>query len=156
MSEVAGPKMSLAGRRWEDLEVGQVFAPIEYAVTQEAVNHFVGAVGADHPWYHGGSPYGFAVVPPALVLTDYTRLLAQVLPPITGMHARHRLRLYRPIPVGVLLRLEGTILDRFIRRGHRYVVIEYRLVDASGEPYMTNQITTTIAGYIRHGTLEKA
>lgn len=147
---------SAAGGTWEALEIGHTFEPISYSVSAEAVDRFVETTGCDHPWYHGGSPYGFAVVPPALPLTDYTRFLAQVLPPITGMHARHTLRLLRPIPVGSPVRLEGELVDKFLKRGHRYVVIDYRVVDDSGEPYMTNRITTTIAGYLRDGLLEPA
>ncbi len=155
MTEPRTPARADAGR-WEDLAVGHVFAPIAYSVSAEAVEHFVDAIGEDHPWYHGESPFGFAVVPPALVMTDYTRFLAQVLPPITGMHARHQLRLIRPLPVGQRVTLEGEIVDKFIKRGHRYLVIDYRLVDEAGNRFMTNRITTTLAGYIVDGAVEAA
>lgn len=83
-----------------------------------------------------------------LVATDYGALLAQVLPPFTGMHARHRLQLRRPIRVGEPLTLTGQVVERFIKRGRRYLVVDYWLEDSAGERLITNRITTTIASYI--------
>jgi len=83
--------------RWEDLIAGQELGPLDYRVTPEAVRHYCSTLGISAARYDADSPIGAPIVPPALVATDYSALLAQVLPPFTGMrssrcpvaHARH-------------------------------------------------------------------
>lgn len=141
--------------RWTDIAVGHRFEPVDYSVTPEQVERFEAAVGVRHPWSHDDSPYGFPIVPPTLPCTDYTRFLAQVFPPIVGMHARHRMRLIRPIPVGAEVRVSGEVVDKFIKRDRHYLVIEYRVEDAEGDPYVVNTISTTIDAYVDGTTVTK-
>ncbi|OAI41559.1 hypothetical protein AYO38_00570 [bacterium SCGC AG-212-C10] len=135
-------------RTWSDIEVGRVFEPITYHITEQAVRDFEAVTGVSHPWQADQSPYGFAIVPPTMPCTDYTLFLSQILPPIVGMHANHRMKLIRPIPVDSDVRVQCSVTDKFTKRGHRYVTLEYVLDDGTENTYVINTITMTVDAYI--------
>ncbi|MFN0145162.1 MAG: MaoC family dehydratase [Dehalococcoidia bacterium] len=137
-----------ATRTWADIEVGQEFPPITYRVSPEAVRDFESVTGVEHPWHSGGSPYGGAIVPATLPCTDYGLFLSQILPPIVGMHANHRLRLIRPIPVDSDVRVSCRVTDKYQKRNHKYLTMEYTIDDGNGNAYMVNTITMTVDAYI--------
>lgn len=136
---------------WQDLHVGHVFEPVRYVVTPQAVAAYLAAVGLSNPWFEGSSPFGAPVVPPTLITTDYSALLAQVLPPIIGMHSEHRMELRRPIPVGAEVIVTGRVEDKYVKRGRNYVVIAYEAASPAGDIYARNRIGMTIDGYRERG-----
>jgi acyl dehydratase len=136
-------------RTWADIEVGQEFAPITYHISPEAVQDFEEVTGASHPWQSASSPYGWPVVPSTMPCTDYGLFLSQILPPIVGMHSDHNLRMIRPIPVDSDVRVICRVADKFTRRNHKYLTMEYTIDDGNGNPYMVNTITMTVDAYIR-------
>lgn len=133
-------------KRWEDLEVGHEFDAMRYTVTPQAIASFLNTIREETNVPH--SERDLSIVPPALLMTDYTRLLGQVLPPITGMHAHHKMATLRAIPANTPLNLFGVITDKYIRRERKYVVVRYWIEDDDGVRYLQNEITTTIDGYL--------
>jgi len=129
---------------WHTLPIGHQFEPVTYRVTAEAVAAYTDAVRISHPWYDGESPFGGPIVPPTIITSDYSALLAQVLPPFTGMHARHRLELVKPIPVDAPVRVTGVLEDKYVKRGKHYLVVAYEARAEDGSLYARNRIATTV------------
>lgn len=129
---------------WHTLPAGHVFEPVTYRVTAEAVAAYCDAVGIEHPWYTGASPFGGPIVPPTIITSDYSALLAQVLPPFTGMHAKHRLELFAPIPVDAPVHVTGVLEEKYVKRGRHYLVVAYEARGEDGTLFARNRIATTV------------
>ncbi len=117
---------------WDMVAVGDVLAR-ELTITPELVILYADAVEDYNPWYEGWrmntwripgeSPFGPAIVPPMLVSHfvlsvqfDHTKPFA-----IGSIHTFHDSEILEPIPVGATVRIEAKAIDKFEKRGRRYV-----------------------------------
>ncbi|HZU75267.1 MAG TPA: hypothetical protein VFA70_00780 [Dehalococcoidia bacterium] len=125
---------TLAARLARDVQVGTDTGDEAIAITPELVQWYVEAVEADHPWYHGDSPFGGPVAP-ALVLHNapYRSLNLWYLPNRYGnLHAKMQWELFRPLMVGSTVFRSGVVVDRYLRRDRDFVVAESELRDEQG------------------------
>ena len=126
---------------WDMVEVGDVLARV-LTITPELVILYADAVEDYNPWYEGWrmntwripgeSPFGPAIVPPMLVSHfvlsvqfDHTKPFA-----IGSIHTFHDSEILEPIPVGATVRIEAKAIDKFEKRGRRYVRHEVRVEEA--------------------------
>ena len=117
---------------WDMVEVGDVLTR-ETRITPEVVILYADAVEDYNPWYEGWlmntwhiegeSPFGPAIVPPLLVSHfalsvqfDHTKPFA-----IGSIHTYHDSEIIEPIPVNTLVRFTAKAIDKFVKRGRRYV-----------------------------------
>ncbi len=127
---------------WDMVEVGDVLAR-ELTITPELVILYADAVEDYNPWYEGWrmntwripgeSPFGPAIVPPMLVSHfvlsvqfDHTKPFA-----IGSIHTFHDSEILEPIPVGATVRIEAKAIDKFVKRGRRYVRHEVKVEEAA-------------------------
>ena len=127
---------------WDMVEVGDVLSR-ELTITPELVILYADAVEDYNPWYEGWrmntwriegeSPFGPAIVPPMLVSHfvlsvqfDHTKPFA-----IGSIHTFHDSEILEPIPVGATVRIEAKAIDKFEKRGRRYVRHEVRVEDTA-------------------------
>lgn len=133
---------------WDMVEVGDVLSR-DLTITPELVILYADAVEDFNPWYEGwtmnswrkegSSPFGSAIVPPMLVSHfvlsvqfDYTRPFA-----IGSIHTFHDTHILAPIPVGATVRITTKAIDKFEKRGRRYLRHEVAIDDANnGTAYM--------------------
>jgi acyl dehydratase len=125
---------------WDMVAVGDVLSR-ELTITPELVILYADSVEDYNPWYEGWrmntwripgeSPFGPAIVPPMLVSHfvlsvqfDHTRPFA-----IGSIHTFHDSEILEPIPVGATVRIEARAIDKFEKRGRRYVRHEVRVDD---------------------------
>lgn len=134
---------------WDMVEVGDELSR-ELELTPELVILYADAVEDYNPWYEGWlmntwrkegeSPFGAAIVPPLLVSHfvlsvqfDHTKPFA-----VGSIHTFHDSRIIRPIPVGATVIIRTKAVDKFVKRGRRYVRHEATVTDAgTGELYFT-------------------
>ena len=133
---------------WDMVNVGDVLER-DLTITPELVILYADAVEDYTPWYEGWkmntwripgeSPFGGAIVPPMMVSHfvlsvqfDHTRPFA-----IGSVHTMHETELLEPIPVGATVRIAAHAIDKFEKRGRRYVRHEIRVTDVeSGTAYL--------------------
>lgn len=133
---------------WDMVQVGDVLAR-DLTITPELVILYADAVEDFNPWYEGWrmntwripgeSPFGGAIVPPLMmshfvlsVQFDHTKPFA-----IGSIHTFHDTELLEPIPVGATVRIAATAVEKFEKRGRRYVRHEVTVTDtANGTLYM--------------------
>lgn len=125
---------------WDMVEVGDELQR-ELHITSELVILYADGVEDYNPWYEGWrmntwyidgqSPFGGAVVPPMLVSHfvlsvqfDHTKPFA-----IGSIHTFHDSELHQPIPVGATVRIHTRAVDKFEKRGRRYVRHEVTVTD---------------------------
>jgi acyl dehydratase len=112
-------------------------------VTPELVILYADAVEDFNPWYEGWrmntwhiegeSPFGHAIVPPLMmshfvlsVQFDHTKPFA-----IGSIHTFHDSEILEPIPVGATVRITAKAIDKFEKRGKRYVRHEVTVEDVA-------------------------
>lgn len=127
---------------WDMVAVGDVLTR-ELTITPELVILYADAVEDYTPWYEGWrmntwripgeSPFGPAIVPPLLVSHfvlsvqfDHTKPFA-----IGSIHTFHDTELIEPIHVGATVRIVAKAIDKYEKRGRRYVRHEVTVEDAT-------------------------
>ncbi len=134
---------------WDMVTVGDELVR-DLHITPELVVLYADAVEDYNPWYEawlmnswhieGESPFGAAIVPPMLVSHfvlsvqfDHTKPFA-----IGTIHTFHDSQIVEPIPVGATVRIHTKAIDKFEKRGRRYVRHEVTVTDAeTGTLYLT-------------------
>lgn len=132
---------------WDMVDIGDELSR-ELHITPELVILYADGVEDFNPWYEawkmntwripGESPFGTAIVPPLLVSHfvlsvqfDHTRPFA-----IGSIHTFHDSEIIEPIPVGATVRITTRAIDKFEKRGRRYVRHTAEVVDTvSGALY---------------------
>jgi acyl dehydratase len=133
---------------WDMIEIGSVLSR-ELTITPELVILYADGVEDFNPWYEGWkmntwhipgeSPFGGAIVPPLMmshfvlcVQFDHTKPFA-----IGSIHTFHDTEILAPIPVGATVRIDAKAVDKYEKRGRRYVRHEVTVEDvATGTLYM--------------------
>ena len=125
---------------WDMIEVGAVLSR-DLHITPELVILYADAVEDYNSWYEGWrmntwriageSPFGPAIVPPLLVSHfvlsvqfDHTKPFA-----IGSIHTFHDSEIFEPIFVGATVRINARAIDKFVKRGRRYVRHEVTVED---------------------------
>lgn len=132
---------------WDMVEIGDELSR-ELQVTPELVILYADAVEDYNPWYEGWrmntwhikgeSPFGGAIVPPLMmshfvlsVQFDHRKPFA-----IGSIHTFHDTEVFAPIPMGATVRITTRAIDKYEKRGRRYVRHEVLVDDvASGLRY---------------------
>lgn len=127
---------------WDMVEVGDELSR-DLHITPELVIMYLDPVEDYNPWYEGWrmnswhikgeSPFGGAIVPPLLVSHfvlsvqfDHTKPFA-----IGSIHTFHDSEILEPIPVGATVRITTRAIDKFEKRGRRYVRHEVHVTDVT-------------------------
>lgn len=127
---------------WDMVEIGDELSR-DLAITPELVILYADAVEDFHPWYEawkmntwtipGESPFGGAIVPPLLVSHfvlsvqfDHTKPFA-----IGSIHTFHDSEIIAPIPVGATVRITTRAIDKYEKRGRRYVRHDVTVTDVA-------------------------
>ena len=134
---------------WDMVRIGDELSR-DLRITPELVILYADGVEDYNPWYEGWrmnswiqpgeSPFGDAIVPPLLVSHfvlavqfDHTKPFA-----VGSIHTSHDTCIHAPILVGSTVRIRTRAVDKFHKRGRRYVKHEVTVTDAStGTLYLT-------------------
>jgi acyl dehydratase len=108
-----------------EVHVGQDLGGREIIVSAADVARYGAGVG--------GAVSTGDLVPSLLYHSEVYRDLSWYLPNIIGnLHARQEWELFRPLPVGELVRTRSTVVERYRKRDRLYVVNEVLLTTADG------------------------
>ncbi len=127
---------------WDMVSVGDVLSR-ELHISPELVILYADAVEDYNPWYEGWkmntwtipgeSPFGAAIVPPLLVSHfvlsvqfDHRKPFA-----IGSIHTFHDSEIFKPILVGATVRISARAIEKYEKRGRRYVRHEVTVEDVT-------------------------
>jgi acyl dehydratase len=129
---VPAEKRKLVVARYENIELGEDFGPIEEVVDDYKIKKFAFMMDDYHPWYFADSPFGKRIGHAAILANDLLQLFTQVYDPntVVGLHTQEELWFVNPVFVGERVRLYGKYVEKYERRGKGYVVME---ADGRGE-----------------------
>ena len=118
---------------FDELEIGDTFGPVPFDTSEKAVRRYCNEMGDHNPIYLEDSPFDGPVAPP---LMSATLLGLRMIGTRYSSHATVPAKLIqkniRPAKVGSSLTLSGTLVDKYIKRGMEYAVIESVIKDESG------------------------
>jgi acyl dehydratase len=138
----------LKERRWELMEVGEEFGPLEVEVTDHMVKSFAYAVDDYHPRYLYGRPGVPRVGQPTLLCRearDVIRTGYDIASGGAGMHTKHECEIFACPQIGQRVRVTGRHVDKFLKREKQYIVLESEVHDADGR-LLLRQRSTHIRG----------
>lgn len=134
---------------WDMVTIGDELSR-ELELTPELIILYADGVEDFNSWYEawrmnswripGESPFGGAIVPPLLVSHfvlsvqfDHTKPFA-----IGSIHTFHDSEIHAPIPVGATVRITTKAIEKFEKRGRRYVRHAVTVTDTNnGTLYFT-------------------
>jgi 3-hydroxybutyryl-CoA dehydratase len=122
--------MSSTRLTMDEIEIGHTFSPFFFPVDEELIAKYADTVEDRDPvhrdhLYAARCGYSSVVAPPTIaalyVLKAYR---TDWVPPRGGVHLRQRFRFYRPIVAGDVLRVQARVVDKSLKNGKRFLVIE--------------------------------
>ena len=123
--------------RFEDVNVGDELGPVKHHVTESMIREYAEATGDMQPWHtRGAPPYAGVIGHPMMATIFSTRLLGRsgIDRPSGGIHAKHEYEFHGAVRAGQTVVTTGRIIEKYERRGRKYVVCESLTVDESGRP----------------------
>jgi len=135
--------------RWESMEVGEEFGPVEGVLSDLKLKAHAFAVDDYNPWYFHASPFGARIGHPTLLATDILMLFTlnyDANPPAFqgGLHARNDLEFVRPVFVGKTVKITGKTTEKYQKRGQNYRVLAGEVQDEAGEVCLRMRATETV------------
>lgn len=121
---------------YENVYIGESFGPVELVVDDfflrsyaYALDDYSGMVIEDGMMM----PVGF--VPPHMIVSDLMQIFLTVYDrdKVVGLHQKEEVEHYKPVPVGAKLTLTGTYVDKYMKRGKGYTVLESVARDEAGD-----------------------
>ena len=135
--------------RWEEMEVGEPFGPVEGVVSELKLKAHAFAVDDYGPWYFQSSPFGGRIGHPTLLATDILMLFTlnyDANPPSFqgGLHARNDLEFLRPVFVGQRVQIAGQATEKYQKRGQNYRALGGDVRNEAGEVCVRMRATETV------------
>jgi hypothetical protein len=113
---------------------GQRLGPLAFTVSRAANERYWTAAGVDDARLRAGALY-----PP--VAANLTILLFQTVADRPMLHTAQHLVCHRRGAAGATLAVEGTVTERFEKRGREYATVRAVVREAEGEPLWTSTAT---------------
>jgi N-terminal half of MaoC dehydratase len=121
---------------FDQIVVGEELGPWSIEITEAAIEDYCADWDDHNPLYLVGTADGGPpIAPPAFMagLTGF-RLLGCKYDARSTIGAKTEHQNLRPIRVGETLRTEGRIVEKYVKRGLEYVIIESTSYDDAGRP----------------------
>ena len=131
-SEVKPREGDKPGTRWEEFEVGAELPSFTFTITPDIVTEYCRAIEADP---NGIVLNGKRVAVPSILSVYLMAVLYRKYPPAQGgIMASNKFRYYGPISAteDTTIVASGRVLDKFEKRGRRYVRYGARFTHTDG------------------------
>ncbi|MEV6899632.1 MaoC/PaaZ C-terminal domain-containing protein [Amycolatopsis sp. NPDC051372] len=135
MTQLADSVVQKKEALYELAEIGETFGPIELVVDDFKIKRFAFTQDDYRPWHFGESPFGGRIGHAAILANDLLQLYhlnyaEYGASQTAGLHTGEELRFHAPVRDGERVTLQGRYVDKYLRRGKGYVVME---AEARGE-----------------------
>lgn len=127
--------MSLKTPTYEAVEVGETFGPLVLDVDDHFVKSYAFALDDYCPWHmREPSPFGGRLAPAAGVAKKLLHIFMTKYDPnaLVGLHQKEEIWYHAPVRFGSRVTLTARYVDKYVRRGKGYVVLDGEAHDADG------------------------
>jgi acyl dehydratase len=128
---------------FEEMPLGEEYAD-EYVLTPELARDYAEGVEDANPWYVEQSPFGGPVANPILLVAQHARLFKTTYATAGNIHTRHETQFLNPARLGKTIKVYGKLVDKYVKRGREYLVMECRSVDEDGVELCRDRRTVII------------
>lgn len=120
-------------RHFEEVKIGDRLEPVTAEVTPELIKEYGDLLGDECGYYDENSDFSGPVGQPSLAGILIFRLYNVRAPAQPGaIHAKQEFEFYHPIRPGIITTISGTIVDKYEKRGRKYIVTETLIEDEEG------------------------
>lgn len=134
----------LKERKWDLMEVGEEFGPVEVVITDHMIKSFAYAVDDYNPAYFVGLPGVGRIGHPTLLCTetrDVIRTAYDLHSGGSGLHTKNEAELFASPRLGQRIVITGRHADKYIKREKQYVVLEAEAKDEHGSIILRHRST---------------
>jgi acyl dehydratase len=117
------------------MEVGEAFGPLRVAVDDRLLRDFAYAVDDFDPLFLRGDGAEPRIGHPTLLCREARDVIAthyDIASGGAGMHAKHALEIHACPRIGETMTVTGRHVEKFLKRGKQYIVLESEVRDAAG------------------------
>jgi acyl dehydratase len=142
---------ALREHRFELVEIGEEFGPLEILVDEARVKAFAFAQDDYRPWHFGPSPFGGPVAHASLFANELMQIYFEQFridvhehsDPggawLEEAHVEETLRFEAPLPVGQTATLRGRFVEKYVVAGRGAVVLEGEAVGPDGKVVLSHR-----------------
>jgi 3-hydroxybutyryl-CoA dehydratase len=139
--------MNIPHFTFDTVEHGQRLGTLVHHITPEFVDKYCRATGDMHPWHGaGGPPFGGPIAPTAIanVFSIFVFGIPGTHRPSGDVHARQEYEFIAPIRVGETVTTTGYLVEKFRRKGRKWVVFDTHSHDSAGRVLVRCRVTLVI------------
>ncbi len=132
----------------DEIEVGHNFSPLVFPIDEDLIARYAEAVGDNDPLHRdrsharGAGCRGIVAPPTIAALYVLKAYRTDALPPPGGVHFRQRFRFRHPIVAGDVLRVQASVVDKYVQKGRQFLVIESTARNQDGVPVVWSESTS--------------
>ena len=133
---------------WDDLALGTEAGRFEITVTDALIDQYLATMELEVPCYlRATPPFDTRIAPsdmvPKLAMTDLSETFCnRVVGP--NIRAKQAFEFYAPVRVGATVSGVCTLVDKYERRGRRFVTLEALFTDADGTKLVLDRRTQLV------------
>lgn len=132
-------------RRYADIRVGEELEPVSVEVTEEMIKDYGELLDDRNTYYAENTDFGGPIGHPSLAsLLAFKPFDKRYPPEPGGIHAKQEFEFHNPIRPGVMTRISGKIVDKYEKRGRKYIVFESRIEDQEGKLLVSSKTYSII------------
>ena len=136
---------------FENLEIPEYLGQATLLVDDHKVKRYAFTVDDYHPWSFGPSPFGPRIGQAGVVSNDIVQLFTQryAASKTVGLHTEEQLWFDRPIVIDAQVTIEGTYVEKYVKRGLGYVVMEAAVTNPAGDTLIRHrgiEVLRTVPG----------
>jgi acyl dehydratase len=110
--------------RFELVDIPEELGPLEVLVDDHKVKAFAFTQDDYGSWYLRRSPWGRRIGHASILANDLLNVYYSRYEPAIGLHADEELWFNEPVFVGERVTIRGRYVDKYVKRGKGYVVLE--------------------------------
>lgn len=130
---------------YDHLQVGEDLGTRTFKITDEVIQESAKAIESQHDWYFKDSPFGGRIAPPTIFDNECLRMLDMRYARFGSIHAKQSWRFLKPVLVGTTVHVNVRLVDKFVKRGKGYFVMELTARDDSGDIVCLGNHTSVVS-----------
>jgi len=120
---------------FDKINVGDELVPREFILSEDLIQQYEKIIGTNL-FYSKDSPFGYRIAPPSIATAFLVHSFYATYPQlerVSGrLHAKQEFEFIRPLRSGQKFVTTGRVVDKYIKRGKKYICYELIYKDIDG------------------------
>ena len=125
--------------KFEDIPIGKELEPVEMVLDDATVDERIELI----QWENRKTLENLGVTAPGLTIRQHAAMQFITFPELqAGIWAKSEHEFIRPMKAGIRIIIRGKIVEKYIKKGHSYVVAEFETRDDAGDLMLKSRETS--------------